>query len=222
MATTIIIPSKGDKASAGQLKLLTELFKDSDAHCIFLRIRPIPDNLNDLTTVGRDSFKARFDQSFIDAAQALKAANHKRLTISTDYIYGDSSIVFRRYAENKKADLVLYDKQEWFDSKKTTGLNVFNMVRRSGCGLMYISVEPNQLTQPPPSPEMRMSVGGAPASLMYQFEALDRRLDALQYEVANKNVVSKKINNLSRYFLNESAMDKMLEEANSSLLLIKK
>ncbi|WEK37996.1 MAG: hypothetical protein P0Y53_10840 [Candidatus Pseudobacter hemicellulosilyticus] len=228
MATTIIIPSKGTAACINQLALALDLFRDVSIHCIFLQIRPMPDNLNDMMTLGRDSSKfGFFDQAFYDGVEEMKALYPKRLTVSAEYFYGDSSTVFRNYVDHKAADLVLYDKQEWFDSKRSMGVNVFKMVSRCGCELMYISGGHAQLErtgktpEPATAPVPAQAPANAPAGVLYQYNALDSKLNALQNAIDSNRVVSRRVSNLSRYFLNENVMEKMLLKAECSLLLLK-
>jgi hypothetical protein len=221
---TIIIPAHSSEASVNLFKLALSLFKDQPVHIRFLQIREVPDNYNDLLTIGRHAPKCQpFNNEFIGTINQLKQLYGDQVNFSVDHIYGDSPVIFRNYTEYRNADLVMYDKQQWQDSKKKHGLNIFRMVSRCGCELMYVSgdhlLPENELPAPSAREERSMKERQAPVSIQYQYNAISAQLNNSLYE---KQVVSKRFSNLSRYFLNEDVLQKMLSQSEGSLLLLKK
>jgi len=96
------------------------------------------------------------------------------------------------------------------------------MVSRSGCELMYVSGG-NLLLQNEPAPAYNYEKASkAPASIVYQYSAVDERLNLATNTLPNERIVSKKFSNLSRYFLSEDFLQKLLMQSESSLLLLKK
>ena len=217
----IIIPAKCGTSSIGQLKVVMNLFRNEEVTCVFLQIRQLPDNYNDMMTLHRNMSKDQFfDQSFTDSVKELKQEFGNRLTIRTDYIYGDSPAVFRNYAKHHKIDLAIYDKAEWGNSAEDN-LHIFRMVSRSGCELMYVSKDNHTLrSRVDPVLNIKQNVP-APDSVMFQYNKIDNQLDELQEGLFSSNkMISKKINKLSRYFLNESFLQKMLYQSECSLILV--
>lgn len=218
----IIIPARCGSSCIGQLKIAMNLFQNEEVTCVFLQVRQMPDNYNDMMTLHKNMGKYQFfDQSFSEAVVELKKEFGSRLVIRTDYIYGDSPAVFRNYSRHHKIDLVIYDKKEWDNAAKDNNLHIFRMVSRSGCELMYVSKENtlrgrtviinNTVNQNVPAPD----------SVMFQYNIIDNQLDVLQEGLFNSNkMISKKINKLSRYFLNESILQKMLYQSECSLILV--
>src|SRR5690349_24416191 len=95
---TIVIPAHCGAACADQLKAALNIFPGDQVTCIFVQIRPLPDNYNDMLTLGRNIGKYEtFDKTFIRKLSILKNYYDGRVTFKTDYIYGDSSAVFRNY-----------------------------------------------------------------------------------------------------------------------------
>ncbi len=217
---TIVIPTNSGLNSQEHFKLAVNLFNE-EVTCLFLQIRPIPDNYNDMMTLHKHMSKYQcFTQPFIRSMNLLKEQYGDKVTIKTDYIYGDSSAVFRNYINYHDADLVIYDKNEWQDIKTKTGLNIFRMVSRCGCELMYVSKD-NTLSGIGITTTPNRETANAPDSVLYQYNAIEKHLDGLEDAFNNNKIVSKKINNVSRYFLNESIMQKMLVQSDCSLLLLK-
>jgi hypothetical protein len=219
----IIIPAKCGSACIGQLKIAMNLFREEEITCVFLQIREVPDNYNDMMTMHKNMSRYKFfDESFSIVVSELKQEFGTRLTIKTDYIYGDSPAVFRNYTKHHKADLVIYDKKEWDNAAKENNLHIFRMVSRSGCELMYVYRDnsvPDKVIAV--NHNGRLQNVPAPDSVMLQYNIIDSQLNALQEGIANSNkIISKKINKLSRYFLNESLLQKMLHQSECSLILV--
>lgn len=219
----IIIPANCGSSCIGQLKTAMNLFQNEDVTCVFLQIRQVPDNYNDMMTLHKNMGKYQFfDKSFSQAVVELKQEFGSRLTVRTDYIYGDSPAVFRNYSKHHKIDLVIYDKKEWDNAAKENNLHIFRMVSRSGCELMYVLRESNTLrSKIIPVNNITNQNVPAPDSVMLQYNIIDNQLDVLQDGLISSNkMISKKINKLSRYFLNESILQKMLYQSECSLILV--
>ena len=220
---TIIIPAHCRSAFINLFKLSSSLFPEDRIHCRFLQIKPVPDNYNDLLTLPRNaSTSTPFDVTFMQTITELNKFYGTRISFDTDHIYGDSPAVFRNYAQHNHCDLVIYDKEEWQDSKQKNKLDIFRMVSRSGCELMYISGGNLLLQNKPATPSYNERAKQAPASILYQYNTVDERLNNAHENVHGKQIISKKLSNLSRYFLSEDLLQKMLLQSNSSLLLLKK
>lgn len=219
---TIVIPAHCGSACIDQLKLALKLFPDEAIHCIFVQVRPMPDNYNDMMTLRKKTGKyGNFDEAFSRSLSLLRSHYKGRLTAQTDYIYGDSPSVFRNYVKHHEANLVIYDNKEWKDKATGINLNIFRMVRRCGCELMYISRENNTAAKPV-SRVIDFKTDRTPESVSYHYSTIDQQLDNLNDILNSNKIISKKINNLSRYFLNESLLQKMLVQSECSLLLLKK
>lgn len=218
---TIIIPAHCGAACADQLKAALNMFANERVTCIFVQIRPLPDNYNDMLTLGRSAGRYEsFNKTFTRKLSILKNFYGGRVTFKTDYIYGDSPAVFRNYIKNNAADLVVYDSLEWARQDSRT-VNVFKMVRRCGCELMYMSGNPkisNGLLAKPHTWETIYSKD----AISHRYAQVDRQLDQLDELVNNDKIISKKFTNVSRYFLNESLLEKMLVQSGCSLVLLRK
>lgn len=223
---TIVIPAHCSESALKLFKLSLSLYREEVVACWFLNIRAIPGNYNDLLTINRTPVPpCVFDASFRTQVQQLIDENQKHLSFHIDHIYGDSPYVFRNYLRYREADLVIYDKQEWQNSKKETGLNIFKMVRHCDCELMYVSGGNELLSNtssgqnignaPQPAPAFAQ----VPASVRHQFAAVD---EDLSNHLQQQRMVSVKMHQLSRYFLKETALQKMMAQANCSLLLVQK
>lgn len=215
MKTIITLTNYGD-ACVDHLSNVLSVFNDEPVLCIFLQVRPIPGNYNDMMTLHKHSGRyGYFTEAFSQAVNQLKTQYAAKMTVRYDHIYGDSSAVFRNYVHHHGADLVIYDKQEW--DQNPNRLNVFKMAKRCGCELMYISKENAGAREIPISSVLHRN--DAPGSVVYKYSAVDRQLDELLNE---RKMISAKMNNLSRYFLNETILERMLDQAECSLLLLKK
>lgn len=218
---TVIIPANSGATCVAQLKTALGIFKDESITYIFLQIRPMPDNYNDMFTLRRNMGKFQFfDSESSRMIIELKQQFGDQIEVQTDYIYGDSPAVFRNYVRHHNADLVIYDEKEWQDSKAKFGLNIFRMVSRCGCELMYVSKDNVVVSRKEPAAK-NVVIDHAPDSVLHQYNAVNHQLTELEHMLYSNRVVSRKVNNLSRYFLNESILQKMLAESRCSLLLLK-
>lgn len=221
----IIIPTCCQSAFTNLFQLATTLFPNDPIHCRFLQIHEIPNNYNDLLTISRSGKKTSFDPAFIKTITELKQNYGHPITFDTDDIYGDAPAVFRNYVRHNQCDMIIYYKQEWQESKIKNRLDVFRMVSRSGCELVYVS-ETAPLIQHEPVHHYNKNGKDkktiqAPASILHQYYAVEERLDTAHNTLYNKQIISKKFSHLSRYFLNENLLQKFLLQTEASLLLIK-
>lgn len=233
---TIVIPAHSSDSAIKLFKLSLQLYREEPLTCWFLDIRRMPGNYNDLFTVGRTcSATCDFGTEFCNRLDELISVKDGRVGYRFDHIYGDSSYVFRNYLQFREADLVIYDKKEWQNSKKETGLNIFRMVSQCGCELMYVSERSELVSNYPADngksgghvatnsmPRREPAYTKAPASVQFQFQALDNNLASLEKKLKEQNMISVKLNNLSRYFLKEDALQKLMVRADCSLLLLQK
>lgn len=224
---TIIIPARCQSTFIRSFQLSCSLFSDQSIKCIFLEIRAIPDNYNDLLTLSRNAHSSTiFDQSFIKTINQLNQVYEGRITLETDYLYGDSPAVFRNYIQHKNCDLIIYDKHESQNNKYEHKLNIFRMVSRSGCEMIYISSDDFLSSTSPinyrSNDKIKKEINSAPASILYQFNAVNERLTDAHNNLYGERIISKKYSNLSRYFLRENLLQKHLSQSQSGLLLLKK
>lgn len=241
---TIVIPAKS-QTNFNKLALTAmSLYENDTVHCIFLDIRPLPDNYNDLLTLSAKRTNSTLaDAAFYEVAANLKKTYNDKITVAVDFLYGDSSAVFKNYISFKEADLVIYDEQQWKPQQKSLKLNIFRMVSRCGCELMYISGEAKEenfedvfkqnkhpKTEKPRTETHTGNIAialnpafeEAPQSLQYQFQAVDAMLNELQHNFYKSRILSKKLSNVSRYFLKETSLQKILSKSECSMMLIQK
>lgn len=241
---TIVIPAQPNADFSHLAKTMMSLYETESLRCIFLEMRLLPDNYNDLLTLSsKNKYSTLGNTAFRQAEANFKNLGNDRIKLEEDYLYGDSALVFKNYVLHREADLVVYDERQWSHSSRTGGLNIFRMVSRCGAELMYLSGEPareadetvvrqyRMQKRMPAKPEVQSGVPAratynlpedAPQSVHYQFQAVDALLNELQHSLFKSRILSKKINNLSRYFLKESTLQKLLAKSDCSMLLIQK
>lgn len=220
---TIIIPAQQQATFINLFKLSSSLFQAEPVNCIFVEVGEIPDNDNDLLTIHRSGVIATpFSTAFYKEATALRQQYGSRINFITDYIYGYSAAVFRNYVQHHNANLVMYDKLKWQQSKQKGKLDIFRMVSRSGCELMYVADGLTLLDAPETNNKSKNKSAPTPASILYQFNTITERLDVARNTVYGKPILFKKISSLSRYFLSEQLLQNLLSHSNSSLVLVTK
>lgn len=230
---TIIIPVKFNLQSGKLLENVVSICKkEEEVNVILLEMRPLPDSYTELLTLP----KIEQQQSLVDAytkyAALLNNTYGTSIAITTDFLYGDSPAVFRNYSRFKEASLVIYAENEWLSAgKKRT--NMFRMVKRCGCELMYISSESVKASEGADIytlrrdddnsgiPVNRNINNATPETVLHQFSTVDNLLSDLQEQYFGNKIVSKKVSNLSRYFLKEAFIRDMMEKSNCSMALIK-
>lgn len=241
---TIVIPAKPHANFSKLAHAAMSFYVNEAVHCIFLDIRSIPSNYNDLLTISSKNTSSNLgDIAFYQTEKDLKKVFGDRIEIEEDHLYGDSSPVFRNYVDHREVDLVIYDEKQWNVKDKHSNLNVFRMVSRCGCELMYLSSDalednyedvikhPKQPKREKSKPEphagnvaiaLQRIAEDAPQSVHYQFQAVDAMLNELQQNFYKSRILSKKLNNVSRYFLKETSLQKILAKSECSMLLIQK
>ncbi|MFT3701598.1 MAG: hypothetical protein QM802_04480 [Agriterribacter sp.] len=222
---TVIIPFKSNLIDIKVIKTLIALYKEEPIHCVLLEIRPLPNNYNDLLTLSE--YTPHNNQVVQDVNNFMKEANalsNEYFTLSKDHLYGDSPVVFRNYLDYRKANLVVYQKpQQEADNTATARLNLFRMVRRCNCELMYVSDEKGQAeVEVSAHKKFRFAEKATSQSILHQFSAVDNMLNGLQENLSSNQVIIRRLNNVSRYFLKESFLQDILVQSDSSLVLVKK
>ncbi len=229
---TIIIPVKFNLGSGSLLQSVVSLYEKQETNVVLLEVREIPSSYTELLTLPKVEQKQYLIDAYKNYAALLNKTYGTSIAITTDFLYGDSPAVFRNYVQFKDASLVIYAENEWHDSANS--INIFRMVKRSGTELMYIAGEPVVSTEGADvytykrqsnnsdTPASRRVRKEAPETVMHQFNAVDNLLDGLHEQYFQNKILSKKISNLSRYFLKEASLHNMLEKSNCSVVLLRR
>ncbi|RYG06300.1 MAG: hypothetical protein EOO02_01050 [Chitinophagaceae bacterium] len=239
---TLIFPCNGATDSLDMIRTVIDIFSDEPVNCIFLEVRTLPDNYNDLMTLSRKRANYQgFTTVFTEALKELCSNCPADSVFSIDHIYGDSAAVFRNYADHRAADIVVFDHSQWKNATEFSGKDIFRMVIRCGCEIIYVSStsSTDQAAIHLNSPKVKMiketsvtgnrgylfepsdSAGAAPSSVKQKYQSVDSMLNELETNISRNRILTKKIGNLSRYFLKEISLQKMLSEAESTVLWIK-
>lgn len=238
---TIIIPFNGSTDCLDLTETIVSVSGNEDLNCIFLSITPLPDNYNDLFSLRRSSVPSHATgKAFYSFAENCKTKYGTRVTVNLDHIYGDSPAVFRNYAQHKGADMVVFDTEQWEFSISKQRSSVFRMLSRCGCEFLYVSAnntfiksgtdetiwekESDVLAASKATLQKRINESAIPPpqAVVYQYSAVDEMLNEWKSTVATKHIFSKELGNMSRYFLKEIAVQKMLEQSKCSFVLLKK
>lgn len=237
----IIIPTRCTEHAVHLFRLATKLYSNEGFHCTFLQVVPIPDNESDLMTMGRQPSGYVFsDQSLINIKK-IEAENAQIVKgYSIDKIYGDSPAVFKQYVQEFATDMVFYSREEWQEAGKELHLDVFRMLCRSRCPIMYIAKSDlanisEELLQPQTrayhtAREMSDAVSlinaarkrdqDIPEALVYQFNAVEKKLSGYSDMMESKEIPTIKMGKLSSYFMREQRLERILMQSNVSLLLL--
>ncbi|MET0243331.1 MAG: hypothetical protein ABW174_07680 [Flavitalea sp.] len=240
---TLIFPCNGATDSLDMIRTVIDIFSDEPVNCIFLEVRTLPDNYNDLMTLSRKRANYQgFTTVFTEALKELCSNCPPDSIFSIDHIYGDSPAVFRNYADHRGADIVVFDHSQWKDGTDFSGKTIFRMVIRSGCEIIYVSSTASSTDQAAihlNSPRVKLVpktavtaerefgfqapeiTNAAPSSVKQQYQSVDSMLNELETNISRNRILTKKIGNLSRYFLKEVNLQKMLSEAECTVLWIK-
>ena len=237
----IIIPTRCTEHAVNLFRLATKLYKTEGFHCTFLQVVPIPDNESDLMTLGRQSHGYQFSSSSLEAIRKIEEENSAIVKgYSIDRIFGDSPAVFKQYIQEFGCDIAFYSREEWYETGKSTGLDVFRMLCRSRCAVMYIAKSDlanisEELLQPETrafhtAREMSDAVSlldapasnqqQVPSSLVYQFNAVEKKLSNFSEMMQSQNIPTVKMGALSSYFMREQRLERILMQSNMSLLLL--
>lgn len=237
----IIIPTRCTEHAVNLFRLATRLYRNESFHCTFLQVVPIPDNESDLMTLGRQSYGYQFTAEALKSIRKIEAENSTVVKgYSIDRIFGDSPAVFKQYIQEFGCDIAFYSREEWYETSKTIGLDVFRMLCRSRCAVMYIAKSDlanisEELLQPETrayhtAREMSDAVSlmnapnshqsDIPASLVYQFNAVEKKLSGFSEMMQTRNIPTVKMGKLSGYFMREQRLEKILMQSNVSLLLL--
>jgi hypothetical protein len=239
---TIIIPFSVNTNLYGLTEAVVSVVGNGNIHCIFLAIKPLPDNYNDLFFLSKSPFETeKAGNAFYHFAAASQKLYGDRVTVTADYIYGDSDAAFRNYAQHKNVDVVVFDTEQWSltDTRKRAG--IFKMLCRSGCELLYVSPtntfikalpqldtkdnfwknEPELVAQPVLQTEGNTRRTKLPKTVVYQYSAVNDMLNEWENQVNGKHVFSTNMSTLSRYFLKETAVQKMLEQSGCTYMVLK-
>lgn len=237
----IIIPTRCTEHAVHLFRLATKLYSHEGFHCTFLQILPIPDNENDLMTLGRQPDLYVFSNQSLAHIKAIEADNaHVVKGYSIDRIYGDAPAVFKQYIQEFGVDMVFYAREEWQEVGKQLNLDVFRMLCRSRCPIMYIAKSDlaniaDELLQPQnrdyhTAREMSEAVSlintaqerekEIPAALVYQFNAVEKKLSGFSDMMQSKHIPTVRMGKLSGYFMREQKIQRILVQSKVSLLLL--
>ena len=241
---TVILPCNGNPSFFDKCRLVADIFNGKPVHYIFLDIRPVPDNYNDMITLARTGkVKGSFDNTFCAALKCF-AEGIGESTVTIDHIYGDSVAVFRNYAEHRNADLVVFDQGQWAGHPHFRVQDIFRMLMRCGCELLYMSADTDWKTgslrlkanastvisaAPIDDDTYHHADGGrevvhvaAPASVKARYRSVDNLLNQLGSQVVNEQIFTCQLSKLSRYFMRLSSISQMLSASNRPFLWVKK
>jgi len=237
----IIIPTRCTEHSVHLFRLATKLYSNEGFHCTFLQVVPIPDNESDLMTLGRQLAGYIFSEESLSSIRKIEAENAQVVKgYSIDRVYGDSPAVFKQYIQEFGVDMVFYSREEWQDASKELHLDVFRMLCRSRCPIMYIAKSDlanisEELLQPETrayhtAREMSEAVSlinaakgranDIPEALVYQFNAVEKKLSGFSDMMQSKDIPTVKMGKLSSYFMREQRLERILMQSNVSLLLL--
>lgn len=237
----IIIPTRCTEHAVNLFRLATRLYKTESFYCTFLQVVPIPDNESDLMTLSRQAHGYKFSATALESIRKIEQENPEVVKgYSIDRIFGDSPSVFKQYVEEFGCDIAFYSREEWYETGKSTGLDVFRMLCRSRCAVMYIAKSDlanisEELLQPETrafhtAREMSEAVSlldapasnqqQVPSSLVYQFNAVEKKLSNFSEMMQSQNIPTVKMGALSSYFMREQRLERILMQSNMSLLLL--
>jgi hypothetical protein len=235
----IIIPTRCTEHAVHLFRLATKLYSNEGFHCTFLQVVPIPENESDLLTLGRQPAGYIFSDESLSEIRKMENEFAKVIKgYSIDRIYGDSPAVFKQYIQEFGADMVFYSREEWQEARKSLNLDVFRMLCRSRCPIMYIAKSDlanisEELLQPQTrayhtAREMSDAVSlidaakakDIPEALVYQFNAVEKKLSGFSEMMQNKDIPTVKMGKLSSYFMREQRLERILMQSNVSLLLL--
>ncbi len=241
---TVIVPSNGNAAFIDRCNVILDVFPGEQVNYIFLDIRPVPDDSNELIPITRTRrHYGAFDKDFCAAVRAFELKNSKR-TATTDFVYGSSSAVFKNFVQYKNADLVIFDQDQWVGHPHFRQRDIFRMVMRSGCEVMYISagfdcvekaasqaqVSANRYIMTKPVAEMAAAAAvtehgyqlkKAPATVTAQYRSVDQMLNELESRFVIDQVLSCRFTSLAKYFLRQSTLDRMVAESTRPVLWVR-
>jgi hypothetical protein len=237
----IIIPTTCTQHAVNLFRLATKLYRNEGFHCTFLQVVPLPNNENDLLTVARQPIGYTFTAEQINSIRSIEQEHSDVVKgYSIDRIFGDSPAVFKQYLAEYGADTVFYSREEWQEAKQVNGLDVFRMLCRSRCSIIYIAKSdlaniPDALLQPETrayytAKEMSDAVSlidppkrqdsQVPSSLVYQFNAVEKKLSSFSEMMRSKDIPTVRLGKLSSYFMREQKLERILMQSNVSLLLL--
>ncbi len=235
----ILIPTRCTEHSVHLLRLATKLYGHEGFHCTFLQVVPLPDNEVDLMMLGREPSGYVFAESSLNSIRKIEAENKQVIKgYSIDKIYGDSPAVFKQYIGEFGIDMVFYSREEWQEAGKELNLDVFRMLCRSRCPIMYIAKSDlanisDELLQPQTrayhtAREMSDAVSlidaakskDVPEALVYQFNAVEKKLSGFSDMMQGKDIPTIKMGKLASYFMREQRLERILMQSNVSLLLL--
>ncbi|MBV4358250.1 hypothetical protein [Pinibacter aurantiacus] len=239
---TIIIPFSESTNLYGLTEAVVSVVGNGNIHCIFLAIKALPDNYNDLFFLSKSPFETeKASNTFYHFAAASKKLYGERVTVTADYIYGDSDPAFRHYAQHKNVDMVVFDTAQWDLTNKRKRTGIFKMLCRSGCELLYVfptntfvkslpqldtkenfwKNEPELATAPVLQTAGDKRTAKLPKTVIYQYSAVNDMLNEWENQVTGKHVFSTTMSTMSRYFLKEQAVQKMLERSGCVYMVLK-
>jgi|GEM_PF-2321618 len=239
---TIIIPFSESTNLYGLTEAVVSVVGNGNIHCIFLAIKALPDNYNDLFFLSKSPFETeKASNAFYHFATASKKLYGERVTVTADYIYGDADPAFRHYAQHKNVDMVVFDTAQWDLTNKRKRAGVFKMLCRSGCELLYVSPANTFIKSLPQldtkenfwknEPELEAApvlqtagdkkMAKLPKTVVYQYSAVNDMLNEWENQVTGKHVFSTTMGTMSRYFLKEAAVEKLLEQSGCAYMVLK-
>lgn len=239
---TIIIPFTESTNLYGLTEAVVSVVGTGNIHCIFLAIKALPDNYNDLFFLSKSPFETeKVSNAFYHFAAASQKLYGERVTVTADHIYGDSDPAFRHYAQHKNVDMVVFDTAQWDLTNKRKRSAIFKMLCRSGCELLYITPsnafikslpqldttevfwqnEPELAAQPISQTAGNTRTAKLPKTVVYQYSAVNDMLNEWENQVAGKHVFSTNMRTMSRYFLKETAVEKMLAQSGCTYMVLK-
>lgn len=235
----ILIPTRCTEHAVHLFRLATKLYSNEGFHCTFLQVVPIPDNESDLMTLGRQPVGYVFSEASLNAIRKIEAENSQVVKgYSIDRIFGDAPAVFKQYVQEFGIDMVFYSREEWQAAAKELQLDVFRMLCRSRCPIMYIAKSDlanisDELLQPQTrayhtAREMSDAVSlidaakakDVPEALVYQFNAVEKKLSGFSEMMQTRDIPTVRMGKLSSYFMKEQRLERILMQSNVSLLLL--
>ncbi len=237
----IIIPTRCTTHAVHLFQLAIKLYSKEGFHCTFLQVIPIPDNESDLMTLGRAPSGYVFEPKDLSAIKEMTNENPSIIKGYTiDQVYGDSPAVLKQFIEEYGVDMVFYAREEWQDQARKSGLDVFRMLCRARCPIMYVAKsELSEISAEFLQPQTRDYASARemtdavsrihaskqpgmeiPETMVYQFNAVEKKLSGYADKMQSNDIPTMKMGGLSGYFLREQRLEKILLQSNASLLLL--